>query len=56
MRSIDAGRIEAVGLGKAYPVASNDTAAGMQQNRRVEIVISDEAGQFPGATQRSARS
>jgi len=30
------------GFGKADPVASNDTAAGRQQNRRVEIVISGE--------------
>ena len=30
------------GFGKAEPVASNDTAAGRQQNRRVEIVISGE--------------
>ena len=28
------------GLGDADPVASNDTAAGREQNRRVEIVIS----------------
>jgi outer membrane protein OmpA-like peptidoglycan-associated protein len=27
-------------LGKASPVASNDTAEGRQRNRRVEIVIS----------------
>ena len=30
------------GFGKAQPVATNDTAAGRQQNRRVEIVISGE--------------
>lgn len=30
------------GLGKTSPVASNDTAQGRQQNRRVEIVISGE--------------
>jgi outer membrane protein OmpA-like peptidoglycan-associated protein len=30
------------GFGKADPVASNDTASGRQQNRRVEIVISGE--------------
>jgi len=30
------------GFGKAQPVASNDTASGRQQNRRVEIVISGE--------------
>jgi outer membrane protein OmpA-like peptidoglycan-associated protein len=30
------------GLGKTQPVASNDTAQGRQQNRRVELVISGE--------------
>jgi outer membrane protein OmpA-like peptidoglycan-associated protein len=30
------------GFGKAGPVASNDTALGRQQNRRVELVISGE--------------
>ena len=30
------------GLGKGEPVASNDTAQGRQQNRRVELVISGE--------------
>lgn len=36
-------RIAAHGLGKGYPVASNDTEAGRLQNRRVEIIISNEA-------------
>jgi outer membrane protein OmpA-like peptidoglycan-associated protein len=31
------------GLGKAQPVATNDTADGRQQNRRVELVLSGEA-------------
>jgi outer membrane protein OmpA-like peptidoglycan-associated protein len=30
------------GLGKTQPIATNDTAAGRQQNRRVELVISGE--------------
>jgi outer membrane protein OmpA-like peptidoglycan-associated protein len=30
------------GFGKSEPVASNDTAAGRQQNRRVELVVSGE--------------
>ncbi len=30
------------GFGKTNPVASNDTASGRQQNRRVEIVVSGE--------------
>jgi outer membrane protein OmpA-like peptidoglycan-associated protein len=36
---VEARRIAARGYGKAYPVASNDTSAGRQQNRRVDIVI-----------------
>ena len=35
--------ITSLGLGKSGPVASNDTAAGRQQNRRVELVVSGEA-------------
>ena len=34
--------LTAVGFGKANPVASNDTVAGRQQNRRVEMVVSGE--------------
>jgi outer membrane protein OmpA-like peptidoglycan-associated protein len=34
--------VSAVGFGKANPVASNDSAAGRQQNRRVEMVVSGE--------------
>uniref|UniRef100_UPI003562B4F5 OmpA family protein n=1 Tax=Marinobacter sp. TaxID=50741 RepID=UPI003562B4F5 len=37
-------RIETRGFGEEYPVASNDSSAGRQQNRRVEIVISDKDG------------
>jgi outer membrane protein OmpA-like peptidoglycan-associated protein len=40
-------RIVTRGLGPALPVASNNTAAGRQQNRRVEITISDEKGSIP---------
>jgi len=32
-------RIETLGAGKAYPIASNDTEAGRAQNRRVEIRV-----------------
>lgn len=39
-RGIDGSRITTSGMGKANPVAGNDTAAGRQRNRRVEIVIS----------------
>jgi outer membrane protein OmpA-like peptidoglycan-associated protein len=34
--------VTAKGYGKTQPVASNDTAAGRQQNRRVELVVSGE--------------
>jgi len=40
-------RVITRGLGPALPVASNNTAAGRQQNRRVEITISDEKGSIP---------
>jgi outer membrane protein OmpA-like peptidoglycan-associated protein len=39
---IDPLRVIARGYGKLYPVATNDTTAGRQQNRRVEIVILKE--------------
>lgn len=43
-QGIERRRVEIRGFGEQYPVASNDTAAGRQQNRRVEIVISDKDG------------
>jgi outer membrane protein OmpA-like peptidoglycan-associated protein len=36
---VDASKIAAEGFGETRPVATNDTPAGRQQNRRVEIVI-----------------
>ncbi|QSP94176.1 OmpA family protein [Marinobacter salinisoli] len=45
---ISSSRVEVEGYGEAYPVASNDTSAGRQENRRVEIVISDESGNIKG--------
>jgi len=41
-QSVLAANLAATGLGKASPVASNDTAAGRQQNRRVEMVVSGD--------------
>lgn len=38
-RGIDQERILARGFGESFPVASNDTEAGRQQNRRVDIVV-----------------
>jgi outer membrane protein OmpA-like peptidoglycan-associated protein len=43
---VPADNLQTVGRGKAYPVATNDTPEGRQQNRRVEIVFSDAAGRF----------
>lgn len=45
-RGVPPDRYEVRGLGKSFPVASNNTQAGRQQNRRVEIVFSDESGRF----------
>ena len=45
-RGIAQDRLRTRGRGKAFPVASNDTPEGRQQNRRVEIVLSDADGQF----------
>ncbi|HVS02332.1 MAG TPA: OmpA family protein [Thermoanaerobaculia bacterium] len=38
-RGVGAERIAAIGHGESLPVASNDTAAGRQQNRRVDIML-----------------
>jgi outer membrane protein OmpA-like peptidoglycan-associated protein len=43
---VDPTRIQAVGRGMQLPVATNDTAAGRQQNRRVELIFSNQEGQF----------
>ncbi|HVQ03402.1 MAG TPA: OmpA family protein [Burkholderiaceae bacterium] len=40
-RGVASNRVTARGLGEASPVASNDTAAGRQRNRRVEVVLSN---------------
>ncbi len=46
VRGVSQDSLRTMGRGKAYPVASNDTPEGRQQNRRVEIVFSDPTGQF----------
>jgi outer membrane protein OmpA-like peptidoglycan-associated protein len=40
--NIPAASMTSKGFGKTQPVASNDTAEGRQQNRRVELVVSGE--------------
>jgi outer membrane protein OmpA-like peptidoglycan-associated protein len=44
-RGIADSRIEAVGYGETLPVATNDTEAGRQRNRRVEIKIAPQTQQ-----------
>jgi outer membrane protein OmpA-like peptidoglycan-associated protein len=55
-QGLDPTTISATGFGEANPVADNSTAAGRQQNRRVEIIISGEVigtkiGTTPGTAQ-----
>lgn len=40
-QGVSSTRLTASGKGASDPVASNDTASGRQQNRRVEVIISD---------------
>jgi outer membrane protein OmpA-like peptidoglycan-associated protein len=53
-RGIDTDRLETVGLGEAYPIATNDTTAGREENRRVEVVLSDSGGEFRESARRTA--
>lgn len=50
-RGVDAARVRSEGRGEDQPVASNDSAEGREQNRRVEIVFSDAQGRFAAADQ-----
>ncbi len=38
-QGVASGRVLSKGMGKRYPVASNNTAAGREQNRRVELKL-----------------
>lgn len=42
-QGVSASRLTTVGLGEDSPIASNDSATGRQQNRRVEVVIENPA-------------
>lgn len=44
-RGVTPDRIRATGKGESFPIASNDSAGGRQQNRRVEIIIDNPATQ-----------
>ena len=41
---VGSGQLATQGYGETHPVAGNDSAGGRQMNRRVEVVLSDEAG------------
>jgi outer membrane protein OmpA-like peptidoglycan-associated protein len=45
-RGIARDRIDVAARGEGFPVVGNETAAGRQQNRRVEIVFSNPSGSF----------
>ena len=46
-QGVDPTRISAVGYGERQPIATNDTVAGRQANRRVEIVVLDAGQPMP---------
>jgi outer membrane protein OmpA-like peptidoglycan-associated protein len=54
VRGIDGTRFEIMAMGEAYPIATNDTSAGRQENRRVEVVLSDTQGDFRDTARRTA--
>ena len=49
-KGISFSRIQVRGYGERYPVASNNTESGRQQNRRVEVIISDAEGNIDERT------
>lgn len=50
-RGVRSEQITALGKGESFPVAGNDNAAGRQQNRRVEMVFTDNASQVASDVQ-----
>jgi OmpA-OmpF porin, OOP family len=46
-QGVDPTRISAIGYGEQLPIATNDTAAGRQANRRVELVVLDAGEPIP---------
>ncbi|HKE96113.1 MAG TPA: OmpA family protein, partial [Povalibacter sp.] len=51
-RGVPGDQISAVGKGEGFPVASNDNAAGRQQNRRVELIFTEDPNRQQAATDR----
>ena len=49
-RGVAPQRIRTKGYGPKFPVVDNDTAAGRQQNRRVEVVVLNEGTTADGST------
>jgi OOP family OmpA-OmpF porin len=49
-QGISPNRIIARGYGEAEPVASNDTAAGRRENRRVEVIVPREGRRVTAET------
>ena len=46
-QGVDPNRISAIGYGEQLPIATNETAAGRQANRRVEIVVLNAGQPIP---------
>ena len=55
LRGVSRARIETIGYGELYPVASNSTAEGMARNRRVEIKITPISQEEVEAAQRGVQ-
>lgn len=50
-RGVRSDQITALGKGETFPVASNDNASGRQQNRRVEMIFTDNRSQVASDVQ-----
>ena len=49
-RGVEASQVSTIGKGESTPVASNDNAAGRQQNRRVELVFQEDRSRVASDT------